>query len=114
MNRIYFIYDSIQQPEINPSEIFKDVKEIEVIIYDKSYTDESRKARMRMAKYAARELPFMDFVRTYETEDRKEKEEMLYVSYGEVNKVIDGKHVNDLIKEYYECMDSNTIGYRFS
>ena len=90
--KINFIYNSLTK-DIDLEELFKDISE-DVHVYDMSYPKEAKKGWVILNSYAAKDMPFMEIT------DGSEEDNMLYVSYGEVNKVITNKDIKELIKNY--------------
>lgn len=90
--KINFIYNSLTK-DIDLKELFKDISE-DVHVYDMSYPKEAKKGWVILNRYAAKDMPFMEIT------DGSEEDNILYVSYGEVNKVITNKDIKELIKNY--------------
>lgn len=99
--KINFVYNSKEQPHIDTDLLFSSLEEwVEVHIYDMSYTKEAKKGRVILNKYAAKELPFIEFLTEKINLSGKLEDSMVYVSYGEVNKEVTNKDIQEVLKIY--------------
>lgn len=99
--KINYIYNSIIK-DIDLKELFKDISE-EIHTFDMSYPKEAKKGRVILNKYAAKEMPFMEITeeKVVENNDVFEKiDDLVYVSYGEVNKEITNEDIKEILKIY--------------
>ncbi len=99
--KINFVYNSLIN-DICIDELFDGIEE-EIHIFDMSYPKEAKKGRVVLNRYAAKELPFMEIMdeKIIDNDSVLEKtEDLVYVSYGEVNKEVTNKDVKEILKIY--------------
>lgn len=99
--KINFVYNSLIK-DICIKELFEGIDE-DIHVFDMSYPKEAKKGRVVLNKYAGKELPFMEITdeKIINKEDSIEKiEDLVYVSYGEVNKEITNKDIKEILKSY--------------
>lgn len=99
--KVNFVYNSLTN-NICIDELFDGIEE-EIHVFDMSYPKEAKKGRVVLNKYAAKELPFMEIVdeTIIDTETGfKKTENLIYVSYGEVNREITNRDIKEILKTY--------------